>query len=81
MDQGVEDQMMDQMVDQCRDQKLDQCKDLKCMMVVMMVELVGVKKLVRVKAGQDVVHWLELVWEQGLDWMMDHWLDGVLIHG
>ena len=44
------------------------------MMVVMMVELV------EVKAGQDVVHWLELVWEQGLDWMMDHWLDGVLVH-
>ena len=50
------------------------------MMVVMMVELVGVKRLVRVKAGQDVAHWLELVWEQGLDWMMVHWLDRVLVH-
>ena len=43
MDQGVEDQMMDQMVDQCRDQELDQCRDLKCMMVVVMVEMVEVK--------------------------------------
>ena len=50
-------------------------------MVVMMVELVGVKRLVKVKDGQDMVHWLELVWEQGLDWMMDHWLDGVLVYG
>ena len=43
MDQGVEDQMMDQMVDQCTDQKIDQCKDLKGMMVVVMVEMVEVK--------------------------------------
>ena len=50
------------------------------MMVVVKVVLVGVKRLVKVKAGQDVVHWLELVWEQGPDWMVDHWLDGVLVH-